>query len=141
MQPPSKRKHKTYLQKHDYTQTPVPAAHAHQALRKLRRPSPQGTSTGRRPAVRALKGSHDTRTTTRGAERAESPTHRAFAAHLMKVSEALRAMEWMLSCDTSPGSEVAAIRAVLSEGAELEAATERAREALAELQSALSANA
>ena len=72
---------------------------------------------------------------------AESPTHRAFAAHLMKVSEALRAMEWMLSCDTSPGSEVAAIRAVLSEGAELEAATERAREALAELQSALSANA
>ena len=74
-------------------------------------------------------------------QRAESPTHRAFAAHLMKVSEALRAMEWMLSCDTSPGSEVAAIRAVLSEGAELEAATERAREALAELQSALSANA
>ena len=50
-------------------------------------------------------------------------------------------MEWMLSCERSPGSEVAAIRAVLSEGAELEAATERAREALAELQSALSANA
>ena len=72
--------------------------------------------------------------------RAESPTHRAFAAHLLKVSEALRAMEWMLSCDTSPGSEMAAIRAVLSEGAELEAATEQARKALAELESALSAN-
>ena len=73
--------------------------------------------------------------------RAESPTHRAFAAHLLKVGEALRAMEWMLSCDTSPGSETAAIRAVLSEGAELDAATERALEALADLQSALSANA
>ena len=72
--------------------------------------------------------------------RAESPTHRAFAAHLLKVSEALRAMEWMLSCDTSPGSETDAIRAVLREGAELDAATERAREALADLQSALSAN-
>lgn len=72
--------------------------------------------------------------------RADSPAHRAFAAHLMKVSEALRAMEWMLSCDTSPGSELNAIRAVLSDGAELEAATERAREALADLQSALSAN-
>lgn len=73
--------------------------------------------------------------------RAESLTHRAFAAHLLKVSEALRAMEWMLSCDTSPGSELGAIRAVLSEGAELDVATERAREALADLQSALSANA
>ena len=73
--------------------------------------------------------------------RAESPTHHAFAAQLLKVSEALRAMEWMLSCDTSPGSETAAIRAVLSDGAELEAATESAKKALAELQSALSANA
>ncbi len=72
--------------------------------------------------------------------RAGSPTHRAFAAHLLKVSEALRAMEWMLSCDTSPGSELDAIRAVLSEGAELEAATDRAREALADLQSALDAS-
>lgn len=72
--------------------------------------------------------------------RAESPTHRAFAAHLFKVAKALRAMEWMLSCDTSPGSETAAIRAVLSDGAELEAATEIAKKALAELQSALSAN-
>lgn len=59
--------------------------------------------------------------------RAESPTHIAFAKHLFKVAEALRAMEWMLSCDTSPGSETAAIRAVLSDGAELEAATESAK--------------
>lgn len=72
--------------------------------------------------------------------RSESPTHRAFADHLLKVSEALRAMEWMLSCDTTPGSEIAAIRAVLNEGAVLEAATERAREALAALQAALSSN-
>lgn len=72
--------------------------------------------------------------------RAESPTHRAFAGHLLKVSEALRAMEWMLSFDTSPGSEIYAIRSVLSEGAELEAATESARKALADLQSALNAN-
>ena len=73
--------------------------------------------------------------------RADSPAHQAFAGHLLKVSEALRAMEWMLSCDTSPGSELDAIRAVLSEGAELDAATERAHKALADLQSALSANA
>ena len=50
-------------------------------------------------------------------------------------------MEWMLSCDTSPGSELDAIRAVLSKGAELDAATERAHKALADLQFALSANA
>ena len=73
--------------------------------------------------------------------RAETTLHHAFAAHLRKVAKALKDMEWMLSCDTAIGSEEPAIRAVLHEGAEVEVATERAEKALAELQSALSANA
>ena len=71
---------------------------------------------------------------------AETTLHRAFASHLHKVAKALKDLEWMLSCDTSPGSEELAIRAVLHEGAEIEAATEQARKALADLEAALSAN-
>jgi len=74
------------------------------------------------------------------AARAETMLHRAFAAHLHKVAKALKDMEWMLSGDRSPGSEEPAIRAVLHESAELEAATEQARKALADLKAALSAN-
>ena len=73
--------------------------------------------------------------------KAETTLHRAFAAHLHKVAKALKDMEWMLSCDTAEGSEEPAIRAVLHEGAEIEAATEQARKALADLEAALSANA
>ena len=71
------------------------------------------------------------------ASRAQNNLHRAFAMHLHKVAKALHDLEWMLSCDTSEGSEIAAIRAVLPEGAEIECATQRAREALADLQAAL----
>lgn len=71
---------------------------------------------------------------------AETPLHRAFAAHLRKVAKALHDLEWVWSSDYGPGDEIEAIRAVLGEGAEIEAATERAEKALAELKSALSAN-
>lgn len=73
--------------------------------------------------------------------RATTPLHRAFGAHLLKVSEALHDLEWVLSCDYGPGDEVAAIKAVVSPQAEIEAATERANEALHELQAVLSSNA
>ncbi len=73
------------------------------------------------------------------ASRAETTLHRAFASHLHKVAKALKDLEWMLSYDTSPGSEEPAIRAVLHEGAEIEAATEQARRALADLEAALHA--
>lgn len=75
------------------------------------------------------------------AARAETALHRAFANHLHKVAKALKDLEWMLSCDTSPGDEEASIRAVLHEGSEIEEATKQARKALADLEAALSANA
>ena len=39
--------------------------------------------------------------------------HRAFADHLMKVSKALKALEWLYSGDTSKGSEIEPIRACM----------------------------
>jgi hypothetical protein len=71
--------------------------------------------------------------------RAETPLHHAFATHLLKVAKALHDLEWVWSGDYGPGDEVEAIRAVLGEGAELEAATERAEKALADLKSVLTA--
>lgn len=71
--------------------------------------------------------------------RAETPLHHAFATHLLKVAKALHDLEWVWSSDYGPGDEVEAIRAVLGEGAELEAATERAERALADLKSILRA--
>lgn len=71
------------------------------------------------------------------AAKAQTPLHRAFAGHLLKVSKALYELEWMLSSDTSPGDEVDAIRAVVSRTDEIEAATQRAREALKELSDVL----
>ena len=69
--------------------------------------------------------------------RAENVTHAAFAEHLAKVATALRAMEWMLSGDDGVGSEIEPTRAVLSDGAEIEAATAAARKALTDLQALL----
>lgn len=51
--------------------------------------------------------------------RAKSSLHLAFADHLTLVSKALRDIEWMFSCDTSPGDEEEAIQACLALGAEL----------------------
>lgn len=68
---------------------------------------------------------------------AETPLHRAFAAHLMKVSKALHDIEWLFSADYGPGQEVEAIRAVVTPSAVLETATEHARVALSELQDSI----
>lgn len=68
---------------------------------------------------------------------AETPLHRAFAAHLMKVAKALHDIEWLFSCDYGPGQEVEAIRAVVAPAAVLETATKHARAALSALQDAI----
>lgn len=68
------------------------------------------------------------------AGKAETPLHRAFAVHLMKVSQALHDLEWVWSADYGEGREVAAIEACLTPGATLEAATVRAQDAMRELQ-------
>jgi len=39
--------------------------------------------------------------------------HKDFANHLEEVAKALHDLEWMFSCDTSPGSEDEAINNVL----------------------------
>lgn len=67
------------------------------------------------------------------ASRATTTLHRAFIGHLRKVSEAVHALEWMFSCDTGPGDEVAAIEACLPKDACLRQAVDdamAAREAL-----------
>lgn len=69
--------------------------------------------------------------------RAETPLHKAFAAHLLKVSKALHDLEWVFSSDYGPGEEIEAIKAVVSPLAELESATEAAQQALKDLQAAL----
>lgn len=71
------------------------------------------------------------------AMRAQTPLHRAFAAHLMKVADALHDIEWLFSADYGPGQEVEAIRAVVTPASVLETATEHARAALSELQDAI----
>lgn len=62
---------------------------------------------------------------------AKNPLHRAFAAHLARVGDALHDLEWVWSGDSEPGSEDAAIRACLAAGAELEAAIDALDEAIA----------
>lgn len=71
------------------------------------------------------------------ARRAETPLHRAFAAHVMKVATALHDLEWLFSCDYSDGMEVPALKAVITPEAVLETATARAQAALDELTAAL----
>lgn len=48
---------------------------------------------------------------------AEKPEHHAFAAHLHKVAEAAKALEWVWSGDRAPGDEIEPIKAVLDERA------------------------
>lgn len=43
-----------------------------------------------------------------------TPLRAAFVAHLRLVAKALHDIEWVDSCDMSPGEEEAAIRAVLA---------------------------
>ena len=58
------------------------------------------------------------------------PLHQAFAAHLRLVSKALKAVEWVYSCDNSPGSEDVAVRAVVSRTEELVFAREAIEQAI-----------
>ena len=58
-----------------------------------------------------------------------SPLRRAFAEHLERVAEAMRALEWCDSGDSNEEAAEAAMRAVIEPVAELAAATAAAREA------------
>lgn len=62
---------------------------------------------------------------------------RAFAGHLYAVAKAMHDVEWVDSADYAPGAEGEAIEAVLSPGAEIEAAIEAGNEALAALGAAI----
>jgi hypothetical protein len=69
--------------------------------------------------------------------RAVTPLHRAFARHLMKVAQAAHDLEWVLSGDTSEGSEIAAIEACIGPHAELEQLIAEAKAARNALDAAL----
>ncbi len=60
-----------------------------------------------------------------------APHLRAFASHLELVAKALHSVEWMLSCDTSPGDEMADVMRVISRVEVLEQAANDIREAVA----------
>lgn len=66
-------------------------------------------------------------------DRSSVPLHIAFSNHLIKVAKALHDIEWLLSGDYGDGQEEEAIRAVVSQNDELDAATEKARDALKSL--------
>ncbi len=69
--------------------------------------------------------------------RRDTPERQAFAKHLELVAKALHDIEWVDSCDYSPGMETEAIRACLGEGAVLEAAIEQAHQSMKELRAEL----
>ena len=72
------------------------------------------------------------------------PLRKAFGSHLQKCAKALHDIEWVDSCDCSPGDEVKAIKAVLGPDCpalvlsesrkQAEAALEQLRAALADCQ-------
>ncbi len=72
-----------------------------------------------------------------GVFRQTTPERRAFAKHLKLVVKALHDIEWVDSCDYSPGDETAAILACLSPGAVLEQLIAEAKEARAALDAAI----
>lgn len=47
----------------------------------------------------------------------KEPLRRALGRHMQKVSRAMHDIEWVDSCDNSPGDEVAAIEDVLGDNA------------------------
>lgn len=65
--------------------------------------------------------------------RCPDPLHQAFATHLELVANALHECEWVLSCDTGPGDDEAAIRAVVSPEMEMAAAVAKAAIAASDL--------
>jgi hypothetical protein len=65
--------------------------------------------------------------------RETNPLRAAFSAHLLKVAEAMHAIEWVDSCDWGKGEDEPKIRECLAQGAELASAikmAERAEETL-----------
>ncbi len=68
---------------------------------------------------------------------ATDPLRRAFHDHLLLVSQAMRAVEWVDSHDWGKGEEAGPVRAVLAPGAELAAAITMAKETLAMLEHAI----
>ena len=66
-----------------------------------------------------------------------TPERKAFRTHLGKVAEALRAIEWVDSYDTSPGSEVEAIMACISRADVLAEAVDDAQRVLTDLEAAI----
>lgn len=66
-----------------------------------------------------------------------TPLRKAFVAHLKLVAKALHDVEWVDSCDYSPGQEEEAIRRVVTPTDELRAATADAVKAKAELEATL----
>lgn len=69
--------------------------------------------------------------------RSNKPIHRAFAAHLWKVAEALHDIEWVMSGDYAEGRDHEAIKAVISSASILDASISLAEKALADLNEAL----
>jgi len=64
--------------------------------------------------------------------RAKRVEHRAFAAHLRKVSKALHDLEWVWSGDYGEGDEIPAIMACITKTDALDAAAESIRSAIAD---------
>ena len=58
-----------------------------------------------------------------------TPERKAFMAHMRKVIAALKAIEWVDSCDYGPGDENEAILACLQPGDTLQAAIDEAHDA------------
>ena len=73
------------------------------------------------------------------ASRAETPEHRAFAAHLRKVAKALHDLEWVWSYDYGAGKELNALMACVTTSDVLVEAVERANAAKADLERLLHA--
>ena len=60
-----------------------------------------------------------------------TPERAAFRKHIAKVAKALHDIEWVDSCDKSPGDENDAIRACLQADAVLWALVEQAKDVMA----------
>lgn len=67
-----------------------------------------------------------------------TPERKAFARHLSLIAKALHDIEWVDSHDYARGDENEAILACIGQGAVLEAAIERAKYTLSELQAVVS---
>lgn len=68
------------------------------------------------------------------------PLRKAFGSHLQKCAKALHDIEWVDSCDCSPGDEVKAIKAVLGHDCHalvLSESRKQAEAALEQLKAAL----